>query len=454
MQMDVDVLIQEFGLPDPDVEMRDVDAQIPRMMDVPDQDDRRSPEDMWYTQSFPEKREAGKTYGASKTSFERIRDDQILAGCEILGPFADDEEWELAKWLIKNVGHNQTETFLKLPIITDRVKPTFDKKKTFLQNIDSLPIGSSWRCEHISLEGDLVDEDNQFKTEVAELWFRDPIECVKELIGNPAFKHVIDYAPSKLYDHPLGRKGSEVVNEMSSARWWWKIQERLPDGSTSAPIILSSDKTRLSQFSGDKSAWPVYLTIGNINKDTRRKASAHATILLGYLPVAKMDCYSDAARSVAKYRLFHYCMGRILRSLAEAGANGVDMTCADGMLRKVYPILAAYIADYPEQCLVACCMENRCPVCKVLPKERGDHIPCPKRDMDETLDYIHRFENEHHNAQFKQEFVTKLGLRPVPPFWAGLPHTDIFEAFTPDLLHQLHKGQVPTQPRFRGSQSL
>ncbi|KAJ7882418.1 hypothetical protein B0H14DRAFT_3082501 [Mycena olivaceomarginata] len=381
--MDVDVTMQEFE--DPDVEMRDVDAQI-------------------------------------------------------LGPFADEEEWELAKWLIKNVGHNKTESFLKLPIITDRVKPTFDKKKTFLDNIDSLPIGGSWRCEHIPLVGDLVDENEKFKTEVAELWFRDPIECVKELIGNPAFTHVIDYAPSQLYDHPSGRTGSEIVNEMSSARWWWKIQERLPDGSTAAPLILSSDKTRLSQFSGDKSAWPVYLTIGNINKDTRRKASAHATILLGYLPVAKMDCYSDAARSVAKYRLFHFCMGRILRSLAEAGANGVEMACADGMLRKVYPILAAYVADYPEQCLIACCMENRCPVCKVLPTERGNHVPCPKRDMDETLGYIHRYESEHHNAQFKKEFVATLGLRPVPPFWAGLPHTDIFEAFTPDLLHQLHKG--------------
>ncbi|KAJ6595332.1 hypothetical protein B0H10DRAFT_1690183, partial [Mycena sp. CBHHK59/15] len=100
------------------------------------------------------------------------------------------------------------------------------------------------------------------------------------------------------------------------------------------------------------------------------------------------------------------------------------------------------IVQYPEQCLVACCMENRCPICKVLPKERGDHTPHPKRDVDETLDYINRYDAEHKNAAFKEEFRVgaNLGLRPVPPFWAGLPHTDIFEAFMPDILHQLHKG--------------
>jgi len=32
-------------------------------------------------------------------------------------PFDSKQEWELAQWLIKNVGQMQTEAFLKLPIV-------------------------------------------------------------------------------------------------------------------------------------------------------------------------------------------------------------------------------------------------------------------------------------------------------------------------------------------------
>ena len=73
-------------------------------------------EEIW-DESFPTYKRAGATLGNSKMLFETYRDDQILKGAEILGPFSNDAEWLLVKWLIKNVGHNQAEEFLKLPIV-------------------------------------------------------------------------------------------------------------------------------------------------------------------------------------------------------------------------------------------------------------------------------------------------------------------------------------------------
>ena len=211
---------------------------------------------------------------------------------------------------------------------------------------------------------------------------------------------------------------------------------KLPKGAVLAPVILASDKTSLLQFSGDKQAWPVYLTIGNISKGIQRQPSSHGSILIGYLPVTKLTSFSEGARANAQHRLFHQAMRTLLQPLIAAGQNGVLMTCADGKVRKVYPILAAYVADHPEQCLVACCNENRCPKCVVWWAERGENKKSTPRTENSFKTTLQRRKNGEDPVEFDLE-----GLREIySPFWADLPLTDIFSVITPDILHQLHKG--------------
>lgn len=128
-------------------------------------------------------------------------------------------------------------------------------------------------------------------------------------------------------------------------------------------------------------------------------------------------------------------MKTLVEPLEKPGENGVPMTCSDGSVRLVFPILAAYVADFPEQCLISCTMKTGCPICIVDPKKRGDPPKRRTRTIDETIKAIRKSQD----TGFTQTRLL-LGLRNTEPFWRDLPHANMFECFAPDALHQLHKG--------------
>ena len=91
-----------------------------------------------------------------------------------------------------------------------------------MKTIDKLPIGPGWTCEIIELAGDQVVEDGSTLVEDLELWRWDPVECVNELMGNPAFKEYISYVPERVYTDDTGQ--DRIYDEMWTADWWWETQ--------------------------------------------------------------------------------------------------------------------------------------------------------------------------------------------------------------------------------------
>ena len=204
-------------------------------------------------------------------------------------------------------------------------------------------------------------------------------------------------------------------------------------------MIISSDKTQVTLFR-NKTAYPVYLTIGNLPKSIHCKPSRQAQILLAYLPTSRLLHISNkAARRRTQANLFHACMNFILSPLKVSGIQGIEMASGDGIVRRGHPILACYVGDYPEQCLATSAFSGDCPECDCPNKELGIY-PCPHalQNLNTVLDALEQLSSPNYVQACRD-----ANIKPIQhPFWKDLPYVDIFRSITPDILHQLHQGVV------------
>ncbi|KAJ3718877.1 hypothetical protein C8R42DRAFT_697291 [Lentinula raphanica] len=271
-------------------------------------------------------------------------------------PFSSCLEWEVSHWAVKEkVSQSSFNRLLQIPQIKEKLGLSFDNARSMLNKVDQIPERcSGWLVKQLSFK-DRPQEEFTVR-------YRDPIKVIKALWGDPSFSKDLVYRPAKLFRKLGFKEEDRIYSEMWTGSFWNKVQ-----GGTVAPVILATDKTQLTQFSGSKSAYPVYLTIGNIPKNIRRKPGSRACILLAYLSVDKIvkKGLSETQIKLRNYQLFHTSMALILGPLKAAGnpaGPGVEMV-------GVYPVLATYIADYPEQCVVTCTKYCTCPKCQRKAKE-------------------------------------------------------------------------------------
>jgi hypothetical protein len=109
-----------------------VRSRRPTVEDVPDEGDPlpegdgQQPveiltwDEAWtqYVEEFDAAYEAGAVFRDSKTPFENIRDAQNKAGQSRWADFADEEEWEFAKFIMETLGHTEMEKLLRLPLVS------------------------------------------------------------------------------------------------------------------------------------------------------------------------------------------------------------------------------------------------------------------------------------------------------------------------------------------------
>ena len=106
-----------------------------------------------------------------------------------------------------------------IPKIRD-VAPTYKNTHGFFKNIDALSPGPKFSCTPLKMKGDLTDTNGDSHIKTHELWHRDPIECIVELLGNPFFCGKQQYAPQWVFRNKDGT--NQEFGEMWTTDWWWK----------------------------------------------------------------------------------------------------------------------------------------------------------------------------------------------------------------------------------------
>ncbi|KAG1751022.1 hypothetical protein EDB19DRAFT_1893166 [Suillus lakei] len=131
-----------------------------------------------------------------------------------------------------------------------------------------------------------------------------------------------------------------------------------------------------------------------------------------------------------------------MHNLKLAAHDGCPMSDPRGDLRMIHTPLVAWIADYPEQLLIACMASKHSPISLATAAQFGDPLPHPPQTCSNTLDAIERACTISDPCNITSFYKTCQALHlngVVEPYWKDWGHACPSFFLTPDGLHQWDK---------------
>ncbi|KAF8489738.1 hypothetical protein JB92DRAFT_3085234 [Gautieria morchelliformis] len=325
-------------------------------------------------------------------------------------PYANRLEFEVADFLYRRnqMSAGDINFILSLwaaSLAIHNDKPPFSKVRHMYDMIDSTPLGDiSWESFSLQYNGE-IREDNvpSWMEADYDVWFRDPRILVHNLVSNPDFKFNFDYTPFQ----ERTTDNTHRFRDFMSGNWAW----------SQADIIADDPQTHSSVFC------PIIL-------GTHR----NGVVLLAFLAIPKTthEFRDDAAFHKFRCQLLHSSLAKILEPLKPGMTSPEVIRFPDDHFRKVIYGLGPYIADYPEQALLACIVQGWCAECTAPAKylDTGHHV---RRSQAHTDLLVEEFEL----GMLWDEYGL---VGDIVPFTNGFPRANINELLSSDILHHLIKG--------------
>ncbi|KAJ7138682.1 hypothetical protein C8R43DRAFT_1089287 [Mycena crocata] len=346
-------------------------------------------------------------------------------------PFEDEVQFKTADFLFRRVAMSKDNIdylleLWGLSLMKHGDLGPYNNYQQLYAAIDAVKVGDApWKCFKTGGE---AGADGAGKPDWArqeyEIWYRDPDVVIRNMLDNPDFDGEFDTTPYV----ELDRDGQRRWSDFMSGNFSWKRCVCAMHVS----VILGSDKTTVSVATGNIEYHPLYLSIGNVRNNVRR-AHRNAVVPIGFLAIPKTERKydNDAAFRTFKRQLYHASLSAILSTLKPGMTTPIIRRCPDGHFRRVIYELGPFIADYPEQVLLAGTVQNWCPKCTALPSNLDG--PSGRRSHEHTDDLIDEFS--------RRMLWDEYGIdADIIPFTYDFPRADIHELLSSDLLHQVIKG--------------